>query len=374
MLIYFCVFLLPVISWMTPQLKESSYWRYFVYMVLCIFFCMGYMTGSDWRQYEEMYKYASINDVNIIEPGYYIYSLLMKSLGFSYWTFTILTKVMCFSVFIHVIRKYVTYEFYIVLFLSLYGFLMLFIDCPMRNMIALTIFLFGLKYIVERSFVKYFAVCLIALQFHITVFPFILLYPFYNSKLSSKLLIAILAVVWLFITPDSIFIQKYLFLYMGGTEHVGDKLMAYFVYSGDSNMGSLFTIGTVVRLILFVLLMINRTKITRLKYGNCFFNMAFLYFLFYKIGLSIIIFQRLTLYMEPFYYIALGNMLYQYKNAKFKCLSAYYIFFVMLFPSYTVITSSYKYIPYTNYLLHFNKNLNYSRRSNYNFINSPYAK
>lgn len=49
------------------------------------------MTGSDWRNYEICYEDATwnalFNPSRYLEPGYYFYMLLAKSIGLSFWPF-----------------------------------------------------------------------------------------------------------------------------------------------------------------------------------------------------------------------------------------------------------------------------------------------
>ena len=71
-------------------------------LLLGIFLCFGYMTGSDWRVYEQLYN--SLNFSNLLENvkgfefGYPITQIIFKSLGFSFWPFFIILKIICFSI------------------------------------------------------------------------------------------------------------------------------------------------------------------------------------------------------------------------------------------------------------------------------------
>lgn len=376
MLLYTLIFLIPVVSWMNAKLRNSFQWKIVVCSLIALFVCFGYMTGSDWRGYELTYYSISFKDIPIIEPGYYIYSLLMKSVGFSFWPFFIITKLLSYITVVYFIDKYAKQYFYIVIALSISGFLFLYIDNPMRNLLAYTIFLFSIKYVLKKSFFKFFFVILVAFQFHVTILPFLFLYPFYNSKIGTMKLIATFLLVYLFVSPDSIFIQKILLSNFINLPHIGDKLLAYFVYdSAGGSTGTSFTIGTFIRFAITILLLYYRENIIMNQpYGNCFFNFSFLYLLFYKLGLSIMIFQRFTIYLGFFYTIIIVCLLYEFKGKLFQLISFAYIFIIGFASIYTVITSSYKYVPYTNYVFYMNEDLSYRTRYNYNFINSPYEK
>ena len=83
---------------------------YYVYiLVLTIFFCFGYTTGSDWRNYELMYESVGtelFEKTYIIEPGYYYYMLFFKSIGFSFWPFFCLTKTVSFLILLRQLTNY----------------------------------------------------------------------------------------------------------------------------------------------------------------------------------------------------------------------------------------------------------------------------
>ena len=52
------LYILPIVLLIFSHffLKGKTNWEKFLVFYLSIFFCSGYMTGSDWRGYEEMYN------------------------------------------------------------------------------------------------------------------------------------------------------------------------------------------------------------------------------------------------------------------------------------------------------------------------------
>src|SRR5690606_34971137 len=108
------------------------------------------------------------------------------------------------------------------------------------------------------------------------------------------------------------------------------------------------------------------------KFGNTFFNFIFFSFLVYKLAISITILGRLNLYFVPFYCIAIVYLLYiSVKEIKLGVFFA--ILLLSLYSTYSTITSSYKYLPYTNYLF-YGSDPGYNFRYNYNYYNSPYSE
>ena len=102
------------------------------------------MCGTDWRSYEILYSWVNNDTIvsmfSYIEPGYVLYMFLFKLLNVSFWPFAILTKIATYMIFIRTIEKYAPPRllFYILgFFVALQGYF-LWIDFPMRNIIAIS--------------------------------------------------------------------------------------------------------------------------------------------------------------------------------------------------------------------------------------------
>lgn len=84
MFIYFFLLILSLLTHYIPKAQKTTA-ELFIVLILGIFFCSGYMTGSDWRNYEICYEDATwnalFNPSRYLEPGYYFYMLLAKSIG-----------------------------------------------------------------------------------------------------------------------------------------------------------------------------------------------------------------------------------------------------------------------------------------------------
>ena len=100
---------LAIINPKNEILKKS------IYLLLGIFLCTSYFNGSDWRQYEVMYKLATFEDISSFyaEKGFYIYMCIFKTLGFTFFEFFIVTKFIIYYIFYKILIK--SSNFYLVL-------------------------------------------------------------------------------------------------------------------------------------------------------------------------------------------------------------------------------------------------------------------
>ena len=70
---------LLVIIWLfvlSYRIKAKFKFPIFSLFLLMVFLCFGYMTGSDWRNYET--EYYSEFSVRLVEPGYMLLSNLFS--------------------------------------------------------------------------------------------------------------------------------------------------------------------------------------------------------------------------------------------------------------------------------------------------------
>lgn len=341
---------------------------------LAVFLCFGYMCGSDWRSYELMYEEFDVYhpfSTCTVEPGYYIYMYPFKLLNISFWNFFIFTKIIVFYIIFSLIIKYTEEYLYFVImfFVAWYGFY-LFIDNPMRNLIAVAISILAIQPLIERKFLKYFLIILIAMSFHISAIIMIPIYFYFTKRVSNKTyIIVFIAVYILFATPDIFWgIMSKLF---GWTPYIHRKIGSY---NTEFEQGRFYSLGLLVEVLFFILIMFYRKKIEMLKNGVLMFNAAILYLLFYRLALTIEIFGRMLYYFCIFYTIII---VYLITIFEFKSRTIYIVYLLLLsMISTTRIFSDFRYIPYTNYIPYFIKGEypSFEERTNYNYIHSPYKE
>lgn len=72
-----------------------------VVLLVCFIICFGYMTGSDWRAYEEIYNsYKEPNNFYwrflFVEPLYLCFNIIGNEAQLNFWTFYLIIKVLIF--------------------------------------------------------------------------------------------------------------------------------------------------------------------------------------------------------------------------------------------------------------------------------------
>lgn len=351
-------------------------------MLLAVFFCFGYMTGSDWRQYEPHYEFISSpsSDLDFIlfEPGYVAYSYIFGIIGIGFWPFFIFTKVLLFQLIVRSMKQmsFGTSQLFSLFFFLFYFGLFLFIDNPMRNLIAVVISLFAYKPLIERNFKSYLLIILMAMSFHASAALLLIFYWFYPIKISNRNLIILYVVLTLIFTK----VYQVLILYFGDLfafmPFIGRKMNYYFIEGEEfEKVPSWFSLGTMFQLLIFSVILIMRKDIEKIKYGHLIFWGTISYLFLYRLGLLVDLLYRLQLYFSILYSVCIGSILWMIKKRSLKqvffCFLASYLFLVLI----QTVTSSEKYIPYSNYLDYiFQRDLSFDKRSQYNINNSPYVK
>lgn len=342
--------------------------------LLGVFLCFGYTTGTDWRTYEQMYGWVREDGLGMLlfmEPGYVIYTYIFSNLGVDFFHFFIFTKIILYFIVVRTLRFYCPKDiFYIsfLFFLAWYAFFM-FIDNPMRNLIAIAIFFSSLKYLRERHFIPYLLLTFFAMSFHFSAIIMLLLYYFGNkSYKTTNIVIAYLIVNLLLLNNKLIFFM--LESLFSAIPIVGSKIATYSSGNEDGE-GKLLSLGLVVHTILFILIIIGRGKIEIRPYGKMIFMFSVLFSMFFRLGLTITVMGRFQLYIAVFYVASIGMSYYVFE-ARTRIVYLFFVLLISIGPCVSYLIKDSRYIPYTNYLFFLDTDMSFDERSNYNPNNSPY--
>ncbi len=83
-------YIFPLVALFLTLFKIDSRYKYIYLILLGLFICFGYMTGTDWRVYELLYNQANFNfESNSKEIGFYSLISLFNYIGVSYWIFVL---------------------------------------------------------------------------------------------------------------------------------------------------------------------------------------------------------------------------------------------------------------------------------------------
>ncbi|MCH5242932.1 MAG: EpsG family protein [Muribaculaceae bacterium] len=368
-------FLFYIISYFNEKL---IYKLYFIETFLsCLILCFGFMTGSDWRTYEEIYNSYGNNDFfwrfSYLEPGYLLLNIIGNVIGLNFWEWYIILRVIIFFIVCKFLFFYCPRKSLLIcytIFLGMWG-IMYYIDPSFRNMLAASVSIIGFKYIINRNKIKYLIVTIIALSFHFSAIFLPLIYVFSILNISNtKLLIIFVIINIIFISKNSIFIIiDNLF---SNLEFVQGKIENYSSGRESDTVGSgkIISITYLFNCFIFVLLLVNREFLNKFKYGKIIFNLAILYIFMSRIGLTVLIFTRFYLYILYFMAIAISILVLKIKRTQ-QIIGATFLFIVSVISNYKQM-QSWRFIPYSNIILYLDNLPSFEYRSDYNLINSPY--
>mgnify|MGYP007002739717 CR=1 FL=1 len=101
--------------------------------------------------------------------------------------------------------------------------------------------------------------------------------------------------------------------------------------------------------------------------GKYIFNLAVLFPIVFRMGLTSLVFSRFQLYLSLFYVVAISCTVSLF-DIKSRIFYKIYVITISVCSCYQIVTSDYRYIPYTNYFVEkmFGKEYLYDERSNYN--------
>lgn len=374
MIFYFLSFLIPFASIFIKQSRKPVWFKTYI-VLLCLFLCFGYMTGTDWRVYEKMYYKIDFNNLfydYYQEPGYYIYMLPFRYFDIDFFVYFIFTKVICFALLFNNIIYYCKEYKYLSIgyFVPCWAFY-LFIDNPMRNLIAASICVCSIKYIIERKFVPFLIITLLGISFHATAAIMLPAYFILSKTLDTK------KVVITYIIINVLFASKTIFVYLlskifGFIPYVEGKINSYLELSNIEGGGRAISLGSIIFLVFFILICYYKDHICQKPNGKIIWNGAIAYLFLYRFATTVEVFMRFQTYFVVFFIAAIAFLIDVFTNRS-KPLYVAYLLVLALIGSSTIF-STWRYLPYTNYLTYMVKGEfpAYSYRSAYNPNNSPY--
>jgi len=362
-----------------------------VCFLLMLFLCFGYMTGSDWRAYES--EYYDEFTVRMVEPGYMLLSNLFSRVGVNFWVFHTLFKCLFFIVFIQFFSTYVGKrkgrnrpmpvltkgqakilvrphnEFYcgLMLWVASFGLYML-INCPFRNMIACTIVIPAFTCLLQKRYVWYYVLVLLAISFHYSALLMLILPLVKVDNLSTRVLVIIYVVVMLVMAIGGSHI-----IFTLVSRYLPPVLQERILFYEESAEGRVFSIGLIPRLLCLWGILTYRTKIVkRYTYGSQVLSFCYFYLIISLVYYAFPVLFRSALFLAPFYILGIVYVLDSMKLS-LKIPAKLVWFAIALAITFTTVRTS-TYVPYTNILYHYvtGKMYDYDYRDKYNPRVSPY--
>ena len=307
-----------------------------------VIICMGYMTGSDWRSYEAYYLNDTFPDY---ETSFILLTKIAQVLEIDFWVFLITIKITVYAILIKTLRKYdINLALFLFIFLSEMG-LYLFVDNPLRNFIAFGIFLFALEPLFKRQFIKYSLIVLFASTFHVSALIALPIFFIATLRFNATIVLA----TFVILLALSYFGDQVLTLVSNILSASGNE--RYSSYTNEYYLSSNINFGLLHRIFFLSLIVYFYPKFQNDLQSKIIFNLALISIIIYPISSNILILKRFDIYLSLFPLWSTLLILESLEKNKLLFLSL--LLSYAIGRMYLLITSDYRYIPYTNYLLYF---------------------
>lgn len=340
-------------------------------LVVICFLCFGYMVGSDWRQYERDY----VNDyyvwyVTSGEIGSYWIFKIFKSLGVDFWLFTGICKILYFYSILYLASRFTDKKWSVIgVYIIMSDLLAIIISCPFRNMLAVTVANFAIALYLNNKRILSIVLLLLACTFHsaFIVTAAILVSYFFFNKLASRITSSQYVFIYLGLYAIILFTPIFDIIYTYAVPFFGLTDLAE--QHGTENMKNFLTIGNVKELILFMLLVVFRNDILKLKGGNILFYYAMFSALGFLLFKCLPVGSRLNILNKFFYAIVFSQLLHTKLTSNARTYLPRFALTICLLSTFYNMYNTYVYIPYSNsipYILTEHKSLEERTMYNYN--------
>lgn len=157
------------------------------FAIMLLFFGFRGFCFYDWTSYFPLFEGIKVNNIGNInllktEPGFALLMYLCKTIYPKYWFFVFVCSAINLSLLLCFLRERLSNLPLALMIYLCFGGLFFMTDL-MRNSIAALIFINGLKYIVGKKPIQYFAICTLAISFHYSSIVYLPCYFFLNKEI-----------------------------------------------------------------------------------------------------------------------------------------------------------------------------------------------
>lgn len=307
----------------------------FVYMLFVFQVGLRWQTGTDWDTYllhfEEINKLSDVYyTITGFEQGYSFFILIVKYFWNSYTAFLLIHALLYYVLVFSAFKRLSPYIFIslLVFYAASMGVL-----GSNRQLIALGICLFALRYVVRKKAFSFFLLVGLAFMFHSSAILFIVYY-FLNRDIKQSLLFAILVLSFI-IGKTSLPTTAFSFVgdNIGG---MGASKVLYYTerYQEDSALYRLGILGLLKRLFFVGLFAYNYKVLTaRLPYYKLIFNgyiVGFVIYLLFSSSILVLV-NRGSLYFSVMEALLLSSQFLLLKNKHYQVNLLILLFIVTIF-------------------------------------------
>jgi hypothetical protein len=269
---------------MSPATKKAL--SLFVYVFLVLQVGLRWETGTDWDPY--LQRFESIDSFSSALPslmspeyGYNIAVWLVKLVFSGYSAFLLIHATVYYYLIFNSVKRYTGMLF---LPLMLFYCYTMGVEGSNKELIAVAIGLYALRYICDGRKIYFFLLIALACMFH-TSAAILLLFPLFNRKIRLRMLLLLLVCS---IAIGASQLPVLIFTIIGNSLGEGEslKVIHYLGYSTDPYLNTGLSIaGLVKRIVLLTLFFYNRRALSeKLRYYNVMLNGyiagVMIYFLF----------------------------------------------------------------------------------------------
>ena len=359
LLLYIITFLSGIVL-DSPRYRNNKNLRSFFVVWLYIFLCFGYMTGADWRNYEQ--EFYDWNRLFTKDYGYvYTVNFLHHLIGDFWIIYDGFRCLYLFSVIL-LLKKLTRFWMSSLSFLMPMSLLTLTVDSPYRFMIAFTFLNFAVYYILKHKNVRAILLCAIGATFHASVLLIIPLLLFVNTEFFVKTKNWILVLIYIVIILFTASLDRITNLHtIIGLIFSDFGLNAYKTYEADAGV-NVFTFGLILQSMVFITILVTRNLVSHhTPNGVLITNLAILSFFVQRLCIAIPTGHRFGWFFTLFvaaYFANLFHIRYYrecintnvFTSAVVRNIRVLFIVFIVYYGSTMTktIVNHFAYIPYSN--------------------------
>lgn len=286
-----CIFALVEQSSVDQKRKNVLF--FISYLMLMLTAGLRYETGGDWTSYTQIFTTIEPIDEVLsgnrqyfdwmagLEVGYKYLNSICKSIADNVQLLFFVVAIIISTFIFKGIKRYSPYP--ILGVLVYFGILFFALDMiVLRQGIAAAIMFFGYRYIEDKKFWRFLIVCCFASLFHISALIGVFIYFVVRPRYPN----------WLLVTLGVVFVGMLVFQvkWMGGIatsilstqvdEGVAEKLVTYTQREAYATSRGI-TLGLLVNVIVFIILIVRRKSLESQRYFNVFLNLFVLYLFVY---------------------------------------------------------------------------------------------
>lgn len=284
------------------------------YLLMLVFIGLRGFILTDYINYFSLYQgLPTITNLKFsgyekLEPGFILYSSIIKTLGFNYFGWVFINTLIDLAVFRVFFKRYSpSLILPLICMLAFNGILIEF--NLYRNIKAIDLFLLSFPYLIKRKFIPYLVLNLIGLSFHNSAILYLPLYFILTIKFNKLLIwctIIILNIVYIcHISIISDIINNIPFIQLlNGYEK--------FANYAEATEARAFSIGFFERTFAIILFTVLKDRLNdKHKYYNAFYNCYFLYYACFLLFNDIPVFiQRFPALFAFSYWILYPSVMY----------------------------------------------------------------